>query len=73
MLFYEASAKTAESVNVAFISLARKLMSKRDTLSSKQPLAIKKKAGGPLGSSTTSNSTTLSNNRLTSPVNKGCC
>ena len=29
MLFFEASAKTAESVNVAFVSLAKKLMSKR--------------------------------------------
>lgn len=29
MLFFEASAKTAESVNVAFVSLAKKLMTKR--------------------------------------------
>ncbi len=29
MLFFEASAKTAESVNVAFVDLAKKLMTKR--------------------------------------------
>lgn len=43
MLFFEASAKTAESVNQAFITLARKLMSKRDVVSAKAPLAMKKK------------------------------
>ncbi len=43
MLFFEASAKTAESVNQAFITLARKLMSKRDVVAAKAPIAMKKK------------------------------
>ena len=30
MEFYEASAKTADQVNFAFLSLARKLMKKKD-------------------------------------------